>query len=91
MYQLTILHNQNGVHGSLGYVDGKKNGRCAILPIVKTSGEHFNGQEYLGLYPYIDYETGREKKYEFWVNDPNENKKYVALRAWLTGKDLYYH
>lgn len=76
----------------LGYVDGKRNGRCAILPVVKTSSEHFNGQEYLGLYPYIDFETGREtKKYEFWVNDPGDNQKYVTLRAWLEGADPCYH
>lgn len=50
----------------LGYVDGNKNGRCAILPIVKTSGESFNGQEYLGLYPYIDWEkVGKIKSMNF--------------------------
>lgn len=75
----------------LGYVDGNKNGRCAILPIMKTSNEHFNGQEYLGLYPYIDYETNREnKKYEFWVNDPNDNQKYIALRKWLSGANPFF-
>lgn len=70
----------------LGYVDGGKNGRCAILPIMKTSGGSFKGQEYLGLYPYIDY-----KNDDFWVNDPNDNRKYVALTDWLAGKDVYYH
>lgn len=76
----------------LGYVDGNKNGRCAILPIMKTSGEHFNGQEYLGLYSYIDYVTSKENgKHEFWVNDPNDDQKYVALRDWLAGKVPYYH
>lgn len=76
----------------LGYVDGNKNGRCAILPIVKTSGESFKGQEYLGLYPYIDWKKSREnKKHEFWVNDPNDNRKYVALSTWLSGTEPFYH
>ena len=74
----------------LGYVDGCKNGRCAILPIMKS--ESFNGQEYLGLYPYIDYEKNIEnEKYDFWVNDPNDNQKYVALGDWLAGTDPYHY
>ena len=76
----------------LGYVDGKNNGRCAILPVMETSSGHFNGQEYLGLYPYIDYELNREnKKHEFWVNDPNDNQRYIVLRDWLSGKNPFYH
>lgn len=75
----------------LGYVDGNKNGRCAILPIVKTSGESFMGQEYLGLYPYIDYEIDRaNKKHEFWVNDPDDSQRYIKLSAWLASSNLYY-
>lgn len=76
----------------LGYVDGKKNGRCAILPILASSRDTFIGQEYLGLYPYIDYETpkGGAKK-EFWVNDPQDSSLYVSLKQWLGGKDPYKH
>ena len=71
----------------LGFVDGNKNGRCAILPILKQETT-FKGQEYLGLYPYIDYcKINSTKKYEFWVNDPEVPRKYVKLRDWLDGKD----
>lgn len=73
----------------LGYVDGNKNGRCAILPIMKAKS--FKGQEYLGLYPYIDYETNKSGRREFWVNDPTDNQKYVALRDWLTGMNPRSH
>lgn len=38
----------------LGYFDGFKPGHVAILPLVKTAGSGFEGQEYLGLYPYIE-------------------------------------
>lgn len=74
----------------LGYVDGYKNGRCAILPIMEA--KYFKGQEYLGLYPYIDYGKVKEsEKYEFWVHDPNDNQKYIALGKWLEGANPYYH
>ncbi len=37
----------------LGYFDGFRSA-VAILPIAQTSEETFVGQEYLGIYPYID-------------------------------------
>jgi hypothetical protein len=37
----------------LGYFDGFRSA-VAILPIAQTTQESFSGQEYLGLYPYID-------------------------------------
>ena len=39
----------------LGYFDGFKPGHVAILPLVKTPVSGFEGQEYLGLYPYIEH------------------------------------
>lgn len=75
----------------LGYVDGKSNSRCAILPVMETEKDTFKGQEYLGLYPYIDYERDREGKYEFWINDPLDKKCYIPLRRWLNGEDPYIH
>jgi hypothetical protein len=38
----------------LGYFDGL-GGAISVLPIVKAENEVFNGQEFLGLYPYVDY------------------------------------
>lgn len=38
----------------LGFFDGFKPGHVAILPLVKTTGARFAGQEYLGLYPYVE-------------------------------------
>lgn len=70
----------------LGYADGKKN-RAAILPVLKDSGKEYKGLEYLGIYPYIDYEITKGGKYEFWVNDVKDKSKYSTLREWLrTGK-----
>lgn len=43
----------------LGYFDGKSGGRCAILPVFQgVSPAVFQGQEYLGLYPYVDVTNG---------------------------------
>ena len=76
----------------LGYVDGNKNGRCAILPVLKTDDKYFKGQEYLGLYPYIDYAKNKSNDYyDFWVNDPEDKENYVSLRDWLKGTELYYY
>lgn len=38
----------------LGYFDGLKSGKVAILPLVEYSFSSFKGQEYLGLYPALD-------------------------------------
>lgn len=37
----------------LGYFDGLRHDRIAILPIVTTPGATFVGQEYIGLYPVL--------------------------------------
>jgi hypothetical protein len=41
----------------LGYYDGFRPGYVAILPLVQTAGGSFSGQEYLGLYPYMEHLT----------------------------------
>ena len=72
----------------LGVSDGLK-GRVCILPVMNSS---FKGQEYLGLYPYLDYERTQDKnRFEFWVNDQNDSQKYTSLRNWLNGNPLTSH
>ena len=73
----------------LGYFDGRKNERCCILPVME--GKRFEGQEYLGLYPYLTYSQIKDSdKYDFWVYE-QETEKYVKLRSWLDGKNPFYH
>ena len=75
----------------LGYADGSKDGRCCILPIMENANS-YKGQEYLGLYPYIDYVNyNNSTKYDFWVNDPKNAACYVRLREWLRGTEPYIH
>lgn len=76
----------------LGYADGAKNGRCAILPILKSNNNTYKGQEYLGLYPYIDCtKSSKQSNYNFWVNDPVESNKFTPLKNWLAGGELTKH
>lgn len=72
----------------LGYGDGRL-GKVCILPVMSGS---YKGQEYLGLYPYLDYEKyENNSQMDFWVNDQNNINKYIPLKDWLNGKKPYIH
>lgn len=76
----------------LGFYDGLSNGRCCILPIVKGNQTTFRGREYLGSYPYLTYEECADSdKWIFWINDPDNSKKYIPLKEWLKNKELTIH
>lgn len=75
----------------LGYFDAKSNSRCCILPVLRESESTFNGQEYLGLYPYLEYEKiANSDKFDFWVCE-HDSSKYIQLGLWLEGKNPYKH
>lgn len=75
----------------LGLADGMLNGRSCILPVMEETVT-FKGLEYLGLYPFIEYEKVRNKNiYEFWVIDQGDSSRYVSLRNWLNGATLERH
>lgn len=38
----------------LGYFDGRRPHRVAVLPLLESSGQAFRGQEYIGLYPKVE-------------------------------------
>lgn len=83
------ISNSKWCPWELGYFDGKKNSRCCILPIVESGS--FSGQEYLGLYPYLQYSTNMStNKYDFWVYEQGSNK-YIVLNEWLRGTNPMYH
>ena len=72
----------------LGYMDGTKD-RVAILPLSGTAGSTgFKGQEYLGVYPYIDKTTAKGTDNEYlWVNEDSET--YVRFDFWLAGQSTH--
>ena len=62
---LVYVHSTNSgaskwMPWELGYFDGYK-GAVAILPVTKNEETSFEGQEYLGIYPWID-ESGLSLK-----------------------------
>lgn len=59
-----------------GYFDGIK-GKVAILPITDEEQDSFEGQEYLGLYPYLDT-TGNS----IWVNKARSSD-HREIQKWL--------
>lgn len=69
----------------LGYFDGIKDKMVGILPIKKYSNnfrDDFKGEEYLGLYYYIDKNTiSGTNKEVLWVRE--SLSKYIIFDAWL--------
>jgi hypothetical protein len=73
----------------VGYFDGLK-GAVAILPVAQTSSESFGGQEFLGLYPYID----KTDLGTLWVNRGRVSKSqigagahdFVNMKEWMEKK-----
>lgn len=74
----------------LGYMDGVKT-TAAILPVTENTerGDGFNGQEYLGLYPYVTVSLDRAGNERIWVRD--DVKTYVWFDHWVDGKKPYVH
>ena len=71
----------------LGYKDGE-NGRVAILPILPSASD-FEGQEYLGLYPYVAKGFNTLHEPRLWIT--TNRGMYVQFEAWLNGKNPYKH
>ena len=75
----------------LGFFDGIKTKMVAILPIKKDNDNFendFKGEEYLGLYYYIDKEVAKNSTNKIlWVNE--DTNKYVKFSEWLEGKKPY--
>ncbi|MBI3657877.1 MAG: toll/interleukin-1 receptor domain-containing protein [Acidobacteria bacterium] len=68
----------------LGFKDGD-NTRAAILPVVQYSTTTYQGQEYLGVYPYVDAGNDRTGKRRLWVC--RSSTCYVDFDSWLEGSE----
>lgn len=72
----------------LGFCDGAKKGRAAILPITDRpqTEDDFKGVEFLGLYPYVSKEKiANSNKTALWINRNPET--FVKMQEWLEGKN----
>lgn len=69
----------------LGFFDGLK-GSVGIVPVAQTASDQFEGEEYLGLYPYVDCATikGTDTG-ALWINATPT--AYALLPKWLRGQD----
>lgn len=67
----------------LGYFDGLKNSKCCILPVMDYATD-FEGQEYLGLYPYLEYvdRTSYGIRSGFYICDKNHSR-FIKLKDWF--------
>lgn len=66
----------------LGFKDGDNN-RVAILPVTRDYSTSYQGQEYLGLYPYITEENDTTGKHRLWVR--RSLSTYIDFDSWLAG------
>ena len=57
--------NSKWMPWELGYFDGLKSDKVAILPLQDSENQRFEGQEYLGLYPLVTkyLQNGRVNHY----------------------------
>lgn len=73
----------------LGYFDGLKKSKCCIFPIMEY-GSTFNGQEYLGLYPYLEYASlaDVDNGCHFYICNQTRTE-FIKLRDWLNDSSKY--
>jgi hypothetical protein len=77
----------------LGYKDGQSSsnsdlGRVAILPLVQATGKtSYAGQEYLGIYPYINKEKNKVGDLRLWVCYDEATNTWITFDSWLKGSN----
>lgn len=69
----------------LGYFDGLRHGRIAILPLVQSSGGDFRGQEYLGLYPVVEKLLAQDNIHRSFVTKSGGSPQYLDLGSFQKG------
>lgn len=76
----------------LGYMSGKKNFRCATIPLVDDN-EMYEHQEYLKIYPYVEWNTitGKPKEYIFSVHEVTNWNIYTTLKHYVNGQQPTEH
>ena len=77
--------NSKWMPWELGYMDGLKS-KSAILPVLlsPSSTNDYKGQEYLGIYPYINKAQPQGGTSDvLWVHESPDT--YVVYTAWLNG------
>ncbi len=74
--------SSNWMPWELGFFDGHKPGRVAILPLLDSENQNFLGQEYLGLYPVVTKHMQNQVMHYFVENRGNQ---WSHLRSFARG------
>lgn len=88
---LLYLHSEHSPHSKwmpweLGYFDAA-NGNVAILPVVRGDAtQGFKGQEYLGIYPYVDF-TGLGASSSGLLFIHQDPRRYELFDVWRRSAD----
>lgn len=72
--------NSKWMPWELGYFDGLGR-RVGIVPVADIRRDGFNGQEYLGLYPYVDEAPSTGGQQTLWVN--SAGTKALNAKTWI--------
>lgn len=73
----------------LGYFDGLRQGRIAVLPLVPLQGSTFRGQEYLGLYPVVERLPTKDGRDRPFVTRGAGTRTYIELGAFRSGSGTF--
>lgn len=89
-YSVTPLAKDSAwMKWELGWKDSHNN-RTAILPIETEESDHWSGQQFLGLYPYVAGGTIQSSQKEaLWIH--RSRSCYVNFDHWLSGNEPYDH
>ena len=68
----------------LGFKDGN-NGRAAILPISAQATDAYQGQQYLGIYPYVTKQADTNGNQRLWIR--RSRTCYVVFEEWIAGNE----
>lgn len=81
--------NSKWMPWELGYFDGLKDSRIAVLPISQSAKDSYKGTEFVGLYYHIQFNkvkgTNRDA---IWVHNGEE---YVNYNKWINGSRPFKH
>lgn len=77
--------NSKWMPWELGYFDGLRQGRIAVLPLVAAEGAGFQGQEYLGLYPVVERLPTADGQILPYVTKGLGTRTYIELGKFQAG------
>lgn len=81
--------NSKWMPWELGYFDGFKNSRVAVLPMLKPGQISLEGSEYVGIYYVVQIARIKNTyKDALWVYDDD---KYITFDSWLLGYNPINH